>query len=238
MAEKQKPNPVNYIQPTHNEEYDTEYEETDKSILETINKIDFKDIPKIPKIPKREKIKNKRYPLLNKILKDHFEKKLLLLIESSIAAGEESKKTNKILHQVHGLLKSQNYINNIILKKNISLKKKDIELKNLDIPEIMIQNIGETGGAIKFDLEKTQINKGINIYCFFQIIFILVIFFLNIGIILANGLTWMKIKVEFCIYLCLMVFGVFLILGGLIFLSFLFVKKCFVKVKKNYSSLV
>jgi hypothetical protein len=244
MTERQKP--INYTQSTYNEEYEEydtedEDEQTNKEVLETVNKINLNDINtknviKIPKIPKKEKIKNKRYPFFNKILRDHFEKKLLLLIESSIAAGEESKKTNRILHQVHGLLKNQNYINNQILKKNVSLKKKDIELKDLEIPKNIIQNTGF--GGIKFDVEKTQINKGIKIYCFIQIIFILVIFFLSIGIILANGLTWMKIKVEFCIYLCLMIFGVFLIFGGLIFLSFLFVKKCFVKVKKNYSSLI
>lgn len=208
--------PVEYEQPIDRAESHTELKNKEKEIPEI-------NVKNIKKFQKKELT---RLPALNKILKDQFEKKILLLIESTISVGEEMKKSNKTLKEVKMYLRHQ-------LLRNSKIKTEDTIISS----QVPILNTENNNGAVKIDFGKRKIMKGMNIFCFIQVLFTITTLVLCFSTILLCGLMWMNIKVEFCIYLCLIIFGIFLVFGGLSLFLFFCIKKLFFGLNKKFNSL-
>lgn len=171
---------------------------------------------------------NKKISVDIKTIKS-FEKKFLLLIESTISVGEGIKEANQTLKQLKQYSKLQT--NQLLQKKvNTNLEKvnnlqKVSELQDID-SNIHIKNV-----------EIPPKKHIVNWFCFIQTIVIIFLIFGSIGIILANGIGWMGIKIENCIYMCCMLVGLIVLAGIFNIIVFICIKKCYYKkiTSQNYS---
>lgn len=137
-----------------------------------------------------------------------------LLINSTITVGEKIQQTNKKLDML-------------------------IRIQTFSKPKIDTLSITKEKNSKKITpnntyIEPPQASKMMNNFCFFQSALFLFLVFANIGIILGCGLGWMEIKVENCIYLCLIVSGLIIFISIFNLLVFICIKKCYYKKNEKY----
>ncbi|GAG53645.1 unnamed protein product, partial [marine sediment metagenome] len=194
------------------EEDDDPYEEeeldeiTDIQMNEVLDEIktdlDKKKMKKMKKMKKKKKKKKKN--TAEKTNNDSLEtnrtvKNMELLINSTITVGEKIQQTNKKLDR---LIKIQNFMNT----KNLQ-KEEDRELKEIGTKRRTNTRVIREKNKVLPYVEPPQASKMMNKFCLIQAVILLFLVFSSIGIVLGCGLGWMQIKVENCIYLCLMISG-------------------------------